>query len=199
MESAQNDTATKARLVVLAGVFALSIVVTTSGCATIIGRTFEEAWSTSAPGIGREQEALLRNVALTRQTQDGFLPEGQARGVFLGSTLDGCQRVALVSSRSARASRGTRSTNYEVCPDRITAFRANEVAPSYPDSKDARLTLDRVRRSALLYGSQRAFYQRYAIHAQRLGIANARPCRPVETIIVFDDMLVSHALAEVCQ
>ena len=146
-----------------------------------------------------ETEQFLRNVAQTRQTHEAQIPEGRVRGVHLGPGPSGCERVALVQLEPARSSRDLRSTNYEVCPNRVSAVRADELAPSYPDSNDALLTLEQTRRAALLYGSQRSAYQGYTIVARRLGVPSAQPCRPIETMIVFDDMLVYHSLKDICQ
>lgn len=171
-----------------------------AGCASDSQRRFD-TYYVNSPAVYRsdgpkagmevEIERLVRSVAASRASQKNTIGHHRVRGIYAGRDGD-CDGVAIQYLDPGRP-----PDNYFVCD--ATIRRDSQPSPAYPDSPDARVTLEDSRRAALLYGEQRVAFQAYAIHARRLGVDSGRPCRPVETTVSYQGRLAYHDVREVCR
>lgn len=177
-----------------------------AGCSTDSQRGFDAYYVNSPHASGTQTantglktgseadlERLVRSVAASRSSQESTIGHTRVRGIYTGRDGD-CDGVAV---QYLDPGQPQSPDNYFVCG--ATVRRDRELNPAYPDDPDARSTLEDARRAALLYGEQRTAFQAYSIHARRLGVDSARPCRPVETTISYQGRLAYHDVREVCQ
>ena len=183
----------------------VGVLVGIGGCQTLDDYKTLQGYYGGGGGKGNEVvppgelHNFIVGVAANKTTQTSNIDGRQVRGVYVGGS--GCAGVAVIRSETQSGrSEDLRAEDYRVCGSKVTHITQG-VAPSYPDTKDAKTALTNAQQNALLYGSQSVLFGSYVINTRRIGLvpASTNPCMPVETVIGYEGRLVLQNLTTICQ
>lgn len=93
--------------------------------------------------------------------------------------------------------KGPRIDNYRSCDGSVELV--DDLPPALPNDRRLIEVGEMAIRGALRYGDQSTSYDGYQISAARLSPVDQRGCGLVETLVIFNDLLVSHQVGRICQ